>query len=78
MPFTAFNLAEISLKEMVESLVKAQLFEQLASSSRAPDRTVSTLYMLLFGAAFAMRPTPELHRIFLIETRLFTAEVVSH
>ena len=78
MPFTAFNLAEISLKEMVESLVKAQLFERLASSSRAPDRTVSTLYMLLFGAALAMGPTPALHRIFLIEACLFTAEVVSH
>ena len=78
MPFTAFNLAEISLKEMVESLVKAQLFERLASSSRASDRTVSTLYMLLFGAARAMGPTPELHRIVLIEACLLTAEVVSH
>ena len=47
-------------------------------SSRASDRTVSTLYMLLSGAARAMGPTPKLHILFLIETCLFAAEVVSH
>ena len=56
----------------------ATSFCLLGSSSRAPDRTVSTSYMLLFGAARAMGPTVKLHRVFLMKACLFTAEVVSH
>ena len=56
----------------------ATSFCLLGSSSRAPDRTVSTSYMLLFGAALAMGPTVKLHRVFLMKACLFTAEVVSH